>query len=125
MAISYQIRYNVCEMAQRKKHLKYRARKTDSALADSHAAEAAVTNQETATAPVVQAAAKKTQKSDRKSASEPKVYSALTREATATLQRELRHLLVVAIAIGILYVLLWVVFARFGVEDRIIQALKL
>jgi len=112
-------------MAQRKKHLKYRARKTDSALADSHAAEAAVTNQETATAPVVQAAAKKTQKSDRKSASEPKVYSALTREATATLQRELRHLLVVAIAIGILYVLLWVVFARFGVEDRIIQALKL
>ena len=118
-------------MAQRKKHLKYRARKLDSHSAGTPATELgsiqsdnSVVSTQTVTHDETRAT-KKIRATDRLVSAEPKIYSALSAEATSTLQRELRHLLVVACVIAFIYLVLWIVFARLGVEDRIIQSLNL
>ncbi|MEI7818528.1 MAG: hypothetical protein WCI47_00215 [bacterium] len=114
-------------MAKRKKHLKYQAKKSTSSggrLAQSAAStdDVVVGMNQNSLLTSVTTTDRKTAKADR---SIKLPHTALSDDTLYIVKLELRHLLLTAIVIGVLYLLLWVLFNRFGLETKLIQLLKL
>lgn len=108
-------------MAAKKKHLKYQARKTPSAPGEGSSSLAKDSPAEKKIKPI------KAKKSKVLSAAskEPVMTTELTAVESKVVRRELIHLLISASVIVILYVGLWLLLERAGVEARLTDIIKL
>ena len=108
------------EMATKKKHLKYQAKKSPSV-----SREAGIVAVNESTIKKVKQIKAKNSKISPLLKKEPLVVTELTTAESKVVRRELIHLLVSASVIMVLYVGLWFILERAGLEARLTDIIKL